>query len=237
MELRERGELLRAAADDRESHRKSERARPCGGLGRAPYRDPDRDPLLQRSGIYATLVRTVANLEQLLELFGEQTVVVRKVVAEERERLDERAAAGHDLRAAAREQIDRCKLLEHTHRIVRAQHAYSACQPDRLRAFRSSCEHDCGRRHGEVGSVVLADAEHVEPDLIGQLYFFQEIAESLCGSDGLVRQLREGIDTKFDCSTVTVRSRASMQRASNVTSDSSRSSDNASSCGHAGRST
>ena len=68
---------------------------------------------------------------------------------------------------------------------------------------------------------MLADAEDVEPDLVGQLDFFQEVAESLRCCDGLVRQLREGVDTKFDCSTVTVRSRAAMQRESNAMSASS----------------
>ena len=122
-------------------------------------------------GYTPRVVRAVAKFEQLLELLGEQPVVVRKVVAEERERLDERAAAGHDLRAAARKQIDRRKLLEDAHRVVGAQHAHSACQPDRLRAFGSRREHDGRRRHCEVGPVVLADAEDVEPDLVGELDF------------------------------------------------------------------
>src|ERR1700730_16195747 len=104
MDLRKRGELLRPAADDREGHRQSQRARPGGGLRRAAHRDPDWDPRLQRSRIHAALVRAVANHEQLLELLREQAVVVRKVVAEEWARLDERTAGGHDLRAAAREQ-------------------------------------------------------------------------------------------------------------------------------------
>ena len=235
MELCERRELLRPAADDRERHRQPERARARRRLRRAADRDPDRDPLLQRPRIHAALVRTVAQLEQLLELLGEQPVVVGEVVAEQRERLDERAAAGHDLGAAAREQIDRRELLEHAHRIVGAQHAHRTRQADRLRPLRRGSEHDGGRGDGEVGAVMLADAEDVEPYLVGELDLFEQIAESLRCSDGLVRQLREGIDTKFDCSTVTARSSASMQRESNVTSDSSRSSDSASSCGHAGR--
>ena len=82
---------------------------------------------------------------------------------------------------------------------------------------------------------MLANAEDVEPDLVGQLDLFEQIAESLRCGDGLVRQLREGIDTKFDRSTVTACSSAAMQRESNAMSDSARSSDNASSCGHAGR--
>jgi hypothetical protein len=63
-------------------------------------------------------------------------------------------------------------LLEHAHRIVGAQHAHRAREADRLRAFRSGREHDGGRRDGEVRPVVLADAEDVETDLVGQLDFF-----------------------------------------------------------------
>ena len=64
----------------------------------------------------------VANREQHPQLLVEQRVVVVQVVAEERERLDERAAAGHDLGAPAREQVERGEVLEHAHRVVRAQH-------------------------------------------------------------------------------------------------------------------
>ena len=62
-----------------------------------------------------------AELEQQVELLGEQLVVVVEVVAEQRERLDERAAPGHDLGAAAGEQVERRELLEDPHRIVRGQ--------------------------------------------------------------------------------------------------------------------
>jgi hypothetical protein len=63
-------------------------------------------------------------------------------------------------------------LLEYAHRIVGAQHAHRAREADRLRAFRSSCKHDGGRRDGEVRPVMLADAKDVETDLVGQLDFF-----------------------------------------------------------------
>ena len=65
----------------------------------------------------------LAQPEQEVELLGEELVVVGKVVAEERERLDERAATGHDLGATAGEQVERRELLEDAHRIVRAEHA------------------------------------------------------------------------------------------------------------------
>jgi hypothetical protein len=62
--------------------------------------------------------------------------------------------------------------LEYAHRIVRAEHAYRAREADLIGAFRGGREHDRGGRHGEVRPVMLANAEDVEPDLIGQLNFF-----------------------------------------------------------------
>ena len=135
VELGEGREALGHAADDRERHRQAERAGAHGRLGRAADGDPDRELLLQRARVHAAVVerramlpdqrhaRRRAQLEQQLELLGEQRVVVGELVAEERERLDERAAARHDLGAPAREQVERRELLEDAHRVVRAEHA------------------------------------------------------------------------------------------------------------------
>ena len=72
----------------------------------------------------------VADLQQQLELLGEQLVVVVEVVAEQREGLDERAAPGHDLGPAAGEEVERGEFLEDAHRIVRGEHGDRAGQPD-----------------------------------------------------------------------------------------------------------
>jgi hypothetical protein len=61
-----------------------------------------------------------AQRQEEVEVLGEQLVVIVEVVPEEREGLDERAAAGHDLRAPAREQVQRGEVLEHADGIVRA---------------------------------------------------------------------------------------------------------------------
>ncbi len=61
-----------------------------------------------------------AEREQQLELLGEQLVVVVQLVAEQRERFDEGAAPGHDLGAAAGDQVEGGELLEDPHRIVGA---------------------------------------------------------------------------------------------------------------------
>ena len=121
----------------------------------------------------------VAQPQQQVELLGEQLVVVVEVVAEERERLDERAAAGHDLGAAAGEQVEGGEVLEDAHRVVRAEHRHRAGQPDALGALGGRGEHDGRRRDGEVGPVVLADAEDVEPDLVGELDLLDQVAQPL----------------------------------------------------------
>ena len=56
-----------------------------------------------------------------------------------------------------------------------------ARQPDPLGARRGGGEHDRRRRDGEVGAVVLADAEDVEPDLVGELDLLEQVAQPLPG--------------------------------------------------------
>jgi hypothetical protein len=68
---------------------------------------------------------------------------------------------------------------------------------------------------------MLTDTEDVEPYLVGELDLFEEVAEPLRRSDGLVREFREGVDAELDRPTVTTPSRASMQRKLNACSSSS----------------
>src|SRR5262249_22762472 len=154
---------------------------------------------------------------------------VGKVVAEERKRLDERAAPGHDLGASAREQVERRELLEHANRIVRAEDAHRARQTNRLRASSRCAEHDCGCRYCEVRTVMLADTEDVEADLVCELDLLEQVAQPLFGGYRAVGELCKGVNAKLDCSTLTVRSSASTHRASNAMPESSRSSASASS--------
>ena len=194
VDLRERDEPLRQPADDRERHRQPERARPVRRLGRPADGDPHRQRLLHRPRVDA--LNLLAQLQQPLELLLEEPVVVGEVVAEERERLDERAAARHDLGAAAGEQVDGRELLEDADRVVGAEHADGAREPDVLRPHRRRGEHGRRRRDGEVGPVVLADAEDVEPDLVGQLDLLDQVPQPLLRAD-FRRQLREGVDPEF----------------------------------------
>ena len=124
-------------------------------------------------------VLAVADLQQQVELLGVQLVVVVEVVAEQRERLDERAASGHDLGAPAGEQVDVGELLEDAHRVVGAEHRDRAREADPLGAHGGRREH--GRRRGdeEVRAVVLADREHVESELVGELDLLDQLAHAL----------------------------------------------------------
>ena len=54
-----------------------------------------------------------------------------------------------------------------------------AGEADALGARGGGGEHDGGRRDGEVGAVVLADAEDVEADLVGELDLLDQVAEAL----------------------------------------------------------
>ena len=50
-----------------------------------------------------------------------------------------------------------------------------ARQADALGPRGAGGEHDRGRGDREVGAVVLADAEHVEPDLVGELDLLEQV--------------------------------------------------------------
>ena len=82
---------------------------------------------------------------------------------------------GHDLGAPAGEQVERREVLEDAHRVVGAEHGDRARQPDPRRARGRRGEHDRGRGDGEVRPVVLADAEDVEPDLVGELDLLEQV--------------------------------------------------------------
>ena len=207
-------EALGQAADDRERHRQAERPGAERRLGRAADGDPDRERILERAGIDAAVVDRgavtagpadalgVAQREEQSQLLLEEIVVVAQVVAEERERLDERPATGHDLGPPAGEQVERAEVLEDAHRIVGAEDGDGAREPDRLRASGGGGQHDRRRRHREVGTMVLADAEDVEPDLVGELDLLEQVAQTLLWADLVRGQLREGVDAELHAAKV-----------------------------------
>src|SRR5207249_9194952 len=101
VEVHERAEAMRLSADDRDHEREPEQPRAHERLRRAAHADPDWQALLERSRVHALArerrpmlagplrMLLVAQREQKVELLGEQRVVVVKVEAEKRERVDE----------------------------------------------------------------------------------------------------------------------------------------------------
>ncbi len=86
--------------------------------------------------------------------------------------------------------------------IVGAQHGDRARQTNARRARRRRRENDrwCGR--DEVGPVMLAHAEDVETDVVGELDLLDQIVKTLLGghrvSGARIRRgLREGIDAEL----------------------------------------
>ena len=195
VEVDEWHEALGLAADDREDQRQAERACADDRLRRAADGDPHGQLRLRRARPDARVVErravtarprdvdVVAQPEQQVELLGVELVVVLEVVAEEREGLDERAAAGHDLGAAAREQVDLGEVLEDTDRIVGAEHGDGAREADALGGDGRRGQRDGRRGDEEVLAVVLADGEDVEAELVGQLHLLHEVAHALLGGD------------------------------------------------------
>ena len=143
-----------------------------------------------------------ADRQQELELFGEQGLVVVEVVAEQREGLDEGAAAGHDLGPSARQAVERGELLVDAHRVVGREHRDGAREADALRPRRADRERHRRGRDGVVRPVVLAEAEHVEADAVGELDLLHEIGEGPVEADrlagrGIAPGLDKGVDAEF----------------------------------------
>ena len=140
-------------------------------------------------------LRLSADCEQEIELLGEQLVVVVEIVAEQRKGLDERAAPGHDLGAAFRDEIEGRELLIDAHRIVRRQHGDGAREPNALRPRGGGGERHGGRGDRIVRPMVLAEPEHIETDAVGQLDLLDDVGESLVDIDRLARdRIAPGLD-------------------------------------------
>src|SRR5687768_6375602 len=176
VQLEERSEAARLAADDRERQRQTETPCTLDRLGMPADRDPYRQRVLQGAGQHGLSVErramspaprdthVVPDLKEQLELLLEERVVVLEVVAEERERLDERASPRHDLGPAAGEEVDGREVLEHADRVVGAEHRDRAREADPLGARRGRREDDRRSRHRELLAVVLPETENVETD-------------------------------------------------------------------------
>ena len=106
-------------------------------------------------------------------------VVVVERIAEQRERLGERAAAEDHLGAAVGDRVEGGEALVDADRVVGAEDGDGRAEPDPLGAAGDRREHDFGRADGEVGAMVLAHAEEVHAHPVRQLCFGDDVAEDL----------------------------------------------------------
>ena len=76
--------------------------------------------------------------------------------------------------------------------------------PSRIRSVRrgDGGEHDLGGADGEVGAVVLADADEVDAELVGELGLGDDVAEDLGvrqrAAVGVEGDVAEGVEAEFD---------------------------------------
>ena len=115
VDIDERTETVCSTADDGDHQRKSKRAGASERLWRPTDAEPYGQRILQRSRVDALTrqcramparpvdVLIVADLEQQVQLLGEQRVVILESVAEQRKGIDEGATADDHLGAALRQ--------------------------------------------------------------------------------------------------------------------------------------
>jgi hypothetical protein len=116
------------------------------------------------------------NLQQHVELFDEEILVVVQIIAEEGKGLDKSAAPGDDLGASIAQPIERGELLEDTHRVVGAENRNGTGKPDMFRLCRRGRECDRHGRDRIVGPVMFAQPVDIDPDLIGEDHLFDHVA-------------------------------------------------------------
>ena len=126
----------------------------------------------------------VADGGEQRELLLEQVVVVLERVAEEGKRLGERAAAEDHLGAAVGEGVEGGEALVDADGVVGAQHRHRGAQADPGGAGGDGGEHDLQGADGEVGAVVLADAEGSRRRAVGRLGLGEDVAEDGSGGGG-----------------------------------------------------
>ena len=128
---------------------------------------------------------TLQQCGEELRLLLEQPLVVGQVVAEERERLGARATPEDDLRPSTGQSMQGGVALEHADRIVRAEDGDGRTEMDARRARRDRSQDHVAGRHGPVVGVMLADAEEVDADLVGEHALLDDAADRLSVSKGM----------------------------------------------------
>src|ERR1700693_1281102 len=113
------------------------------------------------------------NLEQQLQFFRKQRIVIFEPETEERERFNEGAAARDDFGASVRDQVQCGEFLKDSHGIRGAENGHRAGQANIFGSGSGGREDDRRRGVQKFRAVMLADAEYIEPYLVGELDLVQ----------------------------------------------------------------
>jgi hypothetical protein len=111
------------------------------------------------------------------QLLLEEDVVIVERIAEQGKRLGERAATQDHFGPPVGAGVEGAETLIDPDRVIRAEHGDGRAEPEPLGAAGDGGEQNFRGADGEVGTVVLPDAEEVHADPVGQLGFGDHVAE------------------------------------------------------------
>ncbi len=131
--------------------------------------------------------------EEEVEFFGEEGVVVFELEAEEGEGLDEGAAAGDDFGAAVGDEVEGGEFLEDADGVGGAEDGDGGGEADGFGAGGCGGEDDGGGGVEVLGAVMLAEAEDVEANFVGELDLFEEVGDALLRGDDVAG---DGVGTR-----------------------------------------
>ncbi len=191
VEVDERPKAVGLPADDGDRQRQPQQAGAGKAVGRSPHAEADGQDRLHGPGPYTLACQRgpvpaapvhldlVAQMQQEIQLLGEELIVVAHIETEERVGFRKRAATHDDLGTSVRDQVQGGKLLEDADRIVRAEHRDRAGETDTLRA--RGCRSQEHRRRGRdvFLTMVLPDGIGVQTDAVGESNLFQHLPDAL----------------------------------------------------------
>ena len=128
-------------------------------------------------------VRVLADLKQKIQLLRKKRIVIFQAQPEERVGLHERPAAGDNLGAPMRDQVQRGEFLKHAHRVRRAENSDRARQANILRARGSRGQEHDGRGIKKLRPVMLANAENVQAHVVGKLNLLEQMLHAFHGAE------------------------------------------------------
>ena len=198
VQVDERREPLRMAADDPIADGQTERAGSRRRLRVATGRNPDvkfarvfgvGGRPRQDMGVIQRRAELAAPGDELLlielqeecQFFDVERVAVAEIRAEQWEGFGERAATGNELCATVTQEVNRCELLENTNRVLGAEHCHCTSELDVLGDGCGGSKHDSGGRDRVVGAVVFPESEVMHSRLVGESDPLDRVGQRLLG--------------------------------------------------------